>query len=55
MNDKVYETDEQIVLLEKKLQGLKKEYHKHEMTYEQTKQLHQKIKDAKQIDSKKQK
>ena len=31
-----------IVLLEKKLQGLKKEYHKHEMTYEQTKQLHQK-------------
>ena len=27
MNDKVYETDEQIVLLEKKLQGLKKEYH----------------------------
>ncbi len=55
MNDKVYETEEQIVLLEKKLQGLKKEYHKHEMTYEQTKQLHQKIKDAKQIDSKKQK
>ncbi len=55
MNDKVYETDEQIVLLEKELQGLKKEYHKHEMTYEQTKQLHQKIKDAKQIDSKKQK
>ncbi len=51
MKDKVHETDEQIVLLEKELQGLKKEYHSHEMTREQTKQLHQKIKEAKQTDS----
>ncbi len=55
MNDKVYETDEQIVLLEKKLQRFKTEYHQHEMTNEQTKQLYQKIKEAKQMDCKKQK
>ena len=55
MNDKVYETDEQIVLLEKKLQRFKTEYHQHEMTNEQTKQLYRKIKEAKQMDCKKQK
>lgn len=50
MNDKVYETDEQIVQMEKELQGLKKEYNSHKMTKEQTEQLHQKIREAKQME-----
>ncbi|MDE7323390.1 MAG: DUF3298 domain-containing protein [Lachnospiraceae bacterium] len=55
MDDKVYETDKQIILLEKELQGLKKEYNSHKMTNEQTEQLHQKIREAKQMESMKQK
>lgn len=55
MNDKVYETDEQIVWLEKELQGFKKEYKKHEMTNEQIKQLCRNIKEAKPSDSEKRK
>jgi len=52
MNDKVHETDTEIMLLEQQLQGFKKEYAKHEMTDEQTKRLYQTIKEAKQMDSK---
>lgn len=55
MNDKVYETEEQIVLLENELQGLKKEYTSHKMTKEQTEQLHQIMKEAKHMESMKQK
>ena len=55
INDKVYETEEQIVLLENELQGLKKEYTSHKMTKEQTEQLHQIMKEAKHMESMKQK
>lgn len=51
MNDKKYEADEQIGLLEKQLQGVKKEYRSHQMTKAQEEQIYQKIREAKQMDT----
>lgn len=51
MNDKKYEADEQIGLLEKQLQGVKKEYQSHQMTKAQEEQIYQKIREAKQMDT----
>lgn len=51
MNDKKYEADEQIGLLEKQLQGVKKEYRSHQMTKAQEEQIYEKIREAKQMDT----
>lgn len=51
MSDKKYEADEQIGLLEKQLQGVKKEYRSHQMTKAQEEQIYQKIREAKQMDT----
>ena len=51
MNDKKYEADEQIGLLEIQLQGVKKEYRSHQMTKAQEEQIYQKIREAKQMDT----
>lgn len=51
MNDKKYEADEQIGLLEIQLQGVKKEYRSHQMTKAQEEQIYEKIREAKQMDT----
>ena len=51
MNDKKYEADEKIGLLEKQLQGVKKEYRSHQMTKAQEEQIYEKIREAKQMDT----
>lgn len=51
MSDKKYEADEQIGLLEKQLQGVKKEYRSHQMSKAQEEQIYQKIREAKQMDT----
>lgn len=51
MSDKKYEADEQIGLLEKQLQGIKKEYRSHQMSKAQEEQIYQKIREAKQMDT----
>ena len=51
MNDKKYEADEQIGLLEIRLQGVKKEYRSHQMTKAQEEQIYEKIREAKQMDT----
>ena len=51
MNDKKYEADEQIGLLEIQLQGVKKEYRSHQMTKAQEEQIYEKIREEKQMDT----
>ena len=51
MNDKKYEADKQIGLLEIQLQGVKKEYRSHQMTKAQEEQIYEKIREAKQMDT----